>query len=208
MSLYCKKRLLEVNRLEINFNHKEEKKMSTSRDTQRRKVYNWENTELKELGIVWNKSVLTKNKCELFIVNAIRWWGREKLLPKLQKPNDLHQHSTKSGGVVWVKFRNYHRTYGGNSYYILEENSITLRNGWALNKLVCLHEAAHLILDNHRGQIKKAHKCASHGPEFMRIYLTLLARFTPLTMSQLTKSARNCKIKISGLAIEGFPLRP
>ena len=193
--------------------------MVRNRDNQRQKVYSWESNDLKELGLYQSKSVLTEDECELFIVNAIRWWGRENLISKLPKPKEyvygkrfstkgivkkLRFHKTRLGGSVLVKFRNYE--YGGTSWYTSFGNSITLTRQWALNKLVCLHEVAHLILCKHPD--RELRDCASHGAEFMRIYLTLLVRFTPLTMSQLTKSARKRRIKISGLTVKGYDIRP
>ena len=181
--------------------------MVRNRDNQRQKVYNWEYNDLKELGLNQSKSVLTEDECELIIVNAIRWWGRENLISKLPKPKDYvfgKRHKTRLGGNVSVRFRNYE--YGGTSWYRSFGNSITLTRQWALNKLVCLHETAHLILCRH--PYRELKDCASHGAEFMRIYLTLLVRFTPLTMSQLTKSARKRRIKISGLTVQGYDIRP
>jgi hypothetical protein len=199
--------------------------MDRSRDNQRHKVYSWENTDLKQLGHDLFTSVLTENECELFIVNAIRWWGRENLISKLPKPveplkyvtskrfstreylkveKQYRVHKTRLGGNVKVKFRNYE--YGGKSWYDPSDNSIHLTRQWALNKGVCLHEAAHLLLNKNPKLCIS--NCAWHGAEFMRIYLMLLVRFTPFTMSQLTKSARKRRIKISGLTVKGYDIRP
>ena len=188
--------------------------MDRSRDNQRHKVYSWENTDLKQLGHDLFTSVLTEDECELFIVNAIRWWGRENLISKLPKPVEyetrrwgkvkMRFHKTRLGGSVKVKFRNY--DYGGTSWYDPSDNSIHLTRQWALNKIVCLHEAAHLLLNKNPKLCIS--NCAWHGAEFMRIYLTLLVRFTPFTMSQLSQSARKRRIKISRLTVKGYDIRP
>lgn len=179
--------------------------MVRSRDNQRSKVYSWERSDLKALGHNLFKSVLTEDECELIIVNAVRWWGRENLLSKLPAKKDfINRYPTESGGRVRVEFRNY--SYGGKSWYRRSTNTVTLTKQWALNKGVCLHETAHLLLN--KNPERAVRNCASHGAEFMRIYLTLLVRFTPFTMSQLSQSARKRRVKISGLTVEGYDIRP
>ena len=175
--------------------------MVRNRDNQRQKVYDWENNDL---GYNLFKSVLTEDECELIIVNAIRWWGRENLISRLPKFRKSRFHKTRLGENVRVKFRNY--DYNGKSWYDPTDNSIHLTRQWALNRGVCLHEAAHLLLNKNPKLCIS--NCAWHGAEFMRIFLTLIVRFTPLTMSQLTKSARKRRIKISGLTVQGYDIRP
>lgn len=201
--------------------------MVRSRDNQRQKVYNWEDNDLKQL---WDKlakkSILTEDECELLIVNAIRWWGRENLISKLPstkcerkvgrgynpnwkttRPERERKHFVKSVcgyKSIRVKFQTTDANY--SSHYKPWANEIKLMTGWALNPMVCLHEVAHLLLNNNpKGCIRN---CASHGAEFMRIYLTLMVRFTPVSMSQFMQSARKRRIKISGLTVEGYDIRP
>lgn len=71
---------------------------------------------------------------------------------------------------------------------------------WARTPVVVIHELSHAFQPT---------TTAHHGPEFMRIFIELLARYTPRSKTELLKSARAAKIKVAPAAnFLRKPVRP
>jgi len=66
---------------------------------------------------------------------------------------------------------------------------------WARNTITVLHEVAHSVHTRYRQGDE-----ASHGREFMRIFIELLAHFKVGTRSELARSARAAGIKVAPVA--------
>ena len=151
------------------------KKYKTARDTQKLKVYRfgWEVRDR------INGRIETEEECIKFINKAHRWWYGDT-------QNKLAE--------VPVKFRN---GYGGNSWYQPRNNTIFIKRYWGKHKWNLLHELTHYIIGR---STRKEFRCdAPHGKIFMRIFATLLARFTELSMTEIKAIAKKHKAKMCGL---------
>ena len=62
---------------------------------------------------------------------------------------------------------------------------------WSRFGPVVLHEMAHVILN------QKAPSVAGHGPEFMRLYLDLLAKYAKLPLRELRSSAAKAGLQVA-----------
>lgn len=114
------------------------------RDTQRQKVYNWENTTFAGK----HGETLTLNECTALVHKALRRYGIRSTVP--------------------VKDGRGHRWARGGSHEIELPK-------WARNPVVVIHEAAHAVVDF----LERRHdvQVAAHGPEFVRVYVSLLDVF-------------------------------
>lgn len=65
---------------------------------------------------------------------------------------------------------------------------------WSRTPVTIAHEVAHVLHDRHGG------RGAAHGPEFVRIWTTLLGEFTPLSRRELQRMRVARKVKIAAVA--------
>ena len=89
-------------------------------------------------------------------------------------------------------------SYGSTAYYKPMLNTITLPP-WAQNSATVLHEVSHSVIDKKfsRFPVKVDDAPASHGPEFARVLLELLAYFGVAKVNEARKMAREHRVKIS-----------
>ena len=140
--------------------------MKKVRDSQRSKVYKWENSHIPNFYAV----ELTLHECELFITEAISWWFR------LSK-SDVSMPLIKSGRGT--------RKARGSAH------KINLPR-WARSKAVVLHETAHCLVD----RMDHLSEDGGHGPYFMGTYIRLLGHFLELSRTELKQGAKAKKIKV------------
>ena len=127
------------------------------RDTQRKKLYEWEQNTR------WSKfrSYLTKKECHDCIDFLNKKFSRN----------------------VKLRILNGH----GKSFAYVESDEIVLRNDWAKNYDVILHEYAHILTQ----------KEVAHGKEFVAEYSLLLHKLHPLkpTIKELVKTLNEKNIE-------------
>lgn len=87
---------------------------------------------------------------------------------------------------------------GYTAYYKPMYNLITLPP-WAQNSATVLHEVSHAVIDKKfsRFPVKSEDAPASHGPEFARVLLELLAYFGVAKVNEARKIARVHRVKIA-----------
>jgi hypothetical protein len=159
------------------------------RDTQRRKVYNF-GYEVR--GLV--DKIESQEDCVKFLNKAHRWWyGDTDSSCRIYHGSRFSHNCFQKLADIKVVFR----TGRGRSWYQIRDRTIHIRQPWGKNKEVLLHELAHYIMGR---STRKEFQCAAwHGKIFMRIFITLLARFTDLSMTQLKAIAKKHKAKMCGL---------
>jgi len=151
------------------------KRYKKARDSQKLKVYRfgW------EIESLINDKIETEEECIKFINKAHRWWYGDT-------QNKLAE--------VPVKFTN---GSDGTSWYRPKNNTIYIKRYWGKHKETLLHELTHYIIGR---STRKEFRCdATHGKIFMRIFATLLARFTELSMREIKAIAKKNKAKMCGL---------
>jgi predicted SprT family Zn-dependent metalloprotease len=125
------------------------------------------------------QSAMTEEESIKFLDKAHRWWYGDT-------ENKLYD--------IRVKFLK--RGYRGTSFYRPTENTLNIKK-WGMNKNVLLHELTHYIIGR---STRKEFRCEpSHGKIFMRIFATLLARFTNVKMTEIKRVAKKHKVKMCGL---------
>lgn len=138
------------------------------RDSQKKKVYKWEQDNLPNFYSV----ELTLHECKLLVYKALWWWLHVPigyvgaLMPIIKDGRGTRK---ARGGIDKINLPPWARTYG-----------------------VVLHETAHCIID----RMGKLQEDGGHGPHFMRMYIELLARFHNMDKSKLLQSAKADKIKV------------
>jgi hypothetical protein len=145
--------------------------MKTLRDSQRAKLYAWERKAV--VGYLTSPE-LTLDECRALVEEAYRRFGLT-LYPRVIAPDH--------GG------RRYAR--GGASTVLLPR--------WARRVAVVLHEAAHGITE----RLAQRHGIpdpAAHGPEFVRVFVSLLEAWKIPTTEPglaLASQARKAKLKVA-----------
>ena len=123
------------------------------------------------------QSVMTEQECIKFVNKAHRWWYGDT-------QNKLAN--------VEITFANRN----GSCFYLPMENKLLIRTKWGMNKDILLHELSHYIIGR---STRKEFRCqGGHGKIFMRIYATLLARFTQHSMTEIKRVAKKHKAKMCG----------
>ena len=122
-------------------------------------------------------SNMTEQECIKFVNKAHRWWYGDT-------QNKLAN--------VEITFANRN----GSCFYLPMENKLLIRTKWGMNKDILLHELSHYIIGR---STRKEFRCqGGHGKIFMRIYATLLARFTQHSMTEIKRVAKKHKAKMCG----------
>ena len=150
--------------------------MKKVRDSQRSKVYQWESNNIPNIHAI----ELTLYQCELLIAESISWWFRLSThqLSKAERDKGIQlMPIIKNGRGI--------RKAKGNA------SKITLPR-WARSKAIVLHETAHCIVD----RMGQRQEDGGHGPYFMRTYIELIGHFLKLSRTQLTKLAREDRIRV------------
>jgi hypothetical protein len=120
------------------------------------------------------------------------WVTREFLT--VSRPRELVRRACKRYRVPPPVVKGHHRVTGGTSFYEPNLHRIELRKRhW--NVAIALHEAAHAITDWLIGPDQPA-----HGPEWMAVYLDLLATYKVAPRVALEASARAHGIRWSRAA--------
>ena len=146
------------------------------RDSQKQKVYDWD--------AHFRKDRLTLVQCQTLVNRACA--AHNVRPPKVQA------------------------SYGSTAYYKPMLNTITLPP-WAQNSATVLHEVSHAVIDKKFSRfpvktedaasfgepLKLYQPPASHGPEFARVLLELLAYFGVAKVNEARKAAREHRVKIS-----------
>ena len=158
------------------------KKENDMRDTQRSKLYRWEQ-QLKlayaEYGGGHNShcgwvSHLTKKGAERFLARV----SDEIKVPLfpckiVHNPNKKHSCTYKP-----------------------DKSEIHLAWPWGYNRQVVLHEYTHHLIHN-LAKIRKSYQdVASHGPEFVGLYIYLMHRFQKRSFKNMVKMALDDGLKI------------
>ena len=147
------------------------------RDSQRKKVYGW--AEQEGISFADNAPIISPVDCEKLVQKAITWWFRLGNMPPLGS-SDLK--------VMMPRIRVHKRRNGAATL-----GSEEIRFGpKALQTGIILHETAHILIATH----KLADIDGGHGPYFMRVWIELLGHYTKFDRSELTRSAKNNKIKV------------
>lgn len=89
--------------------------------------------------------------------------------------------------VPMIKFVNGHRRWARGGLF-----KITIPNQWARQLVVLVHEATHTLLASF--DVKEAH---THGAEFVRLFIELMALFKVEKIVNLRKSAKRNGLKIA-----------
>jgi hypothetical protein len=151
---------------------REEAGTARPRDTQRQKVYDWERAHV-ESRLPNDKNVPLAELGQLIQKAYVRYgFGFN---PHLQLGDGRGRKNACFD----------YRVGGGTIKLPL----------WARSEWVALHEAAHGIV--WRQFDRDAKKFAGHGPEFVRVYIDLLAHFIPsLSAAELQQSAQAAGLKL------------
>jgi len=147
----------------------------SGRDSQRAKVYRWEKATPWWLDMMLTEP-LSLVECTVMIRRAFKAFGYDATYPYIK---DGRGSRVAHGGLYTISLPR-----------------------WARNPVVVYHETAHSLLA--RGVARKRYLAKGrkivipgHGPEFVRLYIELLARYVKLDRTALCKSARAAKIKVA-----------
>lgn len=145
------------------------------RDSQRSRLYGWENTVFDMYTYSSQASpVMALAECEALIHKV---WRRHS--PR------LHRGTTEAAynAPRVTDGRRARRATG--SYW-----RISLPR-WSRQPPVVLHELAHALLTSVRCSL------AAHGPEFARVYIELLVRYCGRDRAELLASAKAARVKVA-----------
>ena len=176
--------------------------MKRARDSQQKKVYNWE----REVMRIWDRkhARLSVNKCRTLVNNAITWYLR------------LENHKVAVFPKQPVSSRSYNvddDLYLLFGYKLIRMPSIIIRkskqmgaNGSAgrllfgknaTTKPIVLHETAHAIVDI----LGIEPIDGGHGKYFARVYIELLNQFTRFKYPKLTRTAKGKGLTVSSESV-------
>lgn len=160
---------------------KEKITVRRKRDSQRSRVYDWERQHvdgrlskmtLRESREMGRNPKMTLDECRALVGEVWRFYFGSESEP----PNVKDGRGTRRAlaGYFDVSFPR-----------------------WARTRSTVLHEMAHAILSRSYHWGSAAGGAAPHGPEFVRVYCQLLARFDGRKLGELTRSARACRVKVA-----------
>lgn len=147
-------------------------------DSRRQKLYNWERGHAKGVLESYHREELTLPECQKLVDQAYRFMGLSKAYENANGPEVtmLRKRRTSLWGGLIAR--------GG-------AHGIQLSRA-GMNKWTVLHEAAHGMIPTY---------CASHGPEYLRLLIELLAKFfrgTPgMSKRELIRSARQARLPVA-----------
>ena len=148
------------------------------RDTQRRKMYNWEFGMRREFDAVEHGDfkLVMRYACEMFETN-----------------------------VPSLEFNNRKKAF---AHYSPRDHNVVLpgaMDSWAHNLMVVLHETAHSIVhqmfENRDNSTINYRPVAAHGGEFMFVLITLMAEFSENenhNFHALKRSANKAGVYVAG----------
>jgi len=146
----------------------------SGRDSQRAKVYRWEKAASWWVDMMLTEP-LTLVECTELVCRVFKAFGYSTC-----------PYIRDGRGSRWAR---------GDLY------TISLPK-WARRPVVVYHEAAHSLLCNgtaNKRYLARNQRIAvpAHGPEFVRLYIELLARYAKLDRRTLCESARAAKVKVA-----------
>lgn len=134
-------------------------------------------------------------------------WERKALFPdekdrrflSLAECEDLIVRAWRRYGIAWPppKVGDGRRRTG--ACYSRAFHMVKLPR-WARFPEVVLHEVAHAIVGHHARR-----DISSHGPEFLRVYIELVAIFLKKDAGEMKKSARGARLKVAPASQWGAP---
>jgi hypothetical protein len=142
------------------------------RDTQKKKLYNWEEKHLKDNEEA-HKSI-SFEECKIFIKQVCQDY-------KIEYPIILPGNYEIKDRVA----RSYKSKSDGNWYITLPM--------WSRTKLTCLHETCHMIIfQNRQGSWFPAHSSV-----FLRLYIELLINYLDYNPVLLRRSVVESRMKVA-----------
>lgn len=139
-----------------------------ARDTQRQRVYNWEHACLRA-QVPPDEFNITLHQCQEVVNRIARFYGyRPGLEPEVWDGRGCRKALSEGGSIALPR--------------------------WARVGYIICHEMAHEVVRRFKPW---ALQWASHGPEFVRVYIEILTRFDGWSRGDLLTSARNAGVKIA-----------
>ena len=175
--------------------------MKRVRDSQRKKVYDW---EIEVMRIRDSKHVrLSLNKCRTLVNNAITWYLRlekHKVAVFPKQPASSRSYSVDEDLYLLFGYKTIRmpsirisKSKGG-----ADANASILTFGKnATTKPVVLHETAHAIVDI----LGIEPIDGGHGKYFARVYIELLNQFTRVKYPKLTRTAKGKGVTVSSESV-------
>lgn len=143
------------------------------RDSQRQKMYNWEDSLVRKHRSVMHK-VLSESEARALIIKIFESHG--------MRVPDVHIKESRSFvGCFW----NYHPKTGRSAIQLSQRG---------LKLSVVLHECAHGV--RYKYTPKDAPE-AGHGKTFVRVYMDLLVKYCKLDITELRQTAKEFNLKVA-----------
>lgn len=145
-------------------------KVSSTKDTQRAKLYKWEDTHLNNNEEA-NKRIIFE-ECVEFISYVCKEYNINSpiILPGTNKNKSAEAYRSRVDGKWYITLP-----------------------PWARTKLTCLHEVCHIIIFQNKPGIH----FPAHSSVFLKLYIDLLIRFLNYNPVEIRRSVMSSKLKVA-----------